>query len=103
MVVVVTVVVAVVVMVVALLAGPLGDWGDDRAGADVDECLEQLDDCDPDEEVCRNTAGAYDCEALPERLCDRGYRLDATTKLCRGEFIAETLSVRLISIFDNLT
>ncbi|KAE8752651.1 hypothetical protein FOCC_FOCC000773 [Frankliniella occidentalis] len=42
--------------------------------------MEQIHDCEDETEVCRNTAGAYDCEP---RACDRGYRLDPITRLCQ--------------------
>ena len=49
--------------------------------ADVDECVEQIDGCQQDSEVCRNTAGAYECDPR----CDLGFRLSPTTRVCEGE------------------
>ncbi|KAJ1525633.1 hypothetical protein ONE63_008851 [Megalurothrips usitatus] len=46
---------------------------------DVDECLENIHDCQPDTEICRNTPGAYDCD----QRCDQGFRLDPASRLCQ--------------------
>jgi len=47
----------------------------------VDECTEQLDSCESTSEVCRNTAGAYECDAT----CESGYRYDIRARSCQGK------------------
>jgi hypothetical protein len=42
---------------------------------DQDECYDQVAQC-PDDKICRNTIGSYDCS------CRRGYRLDKTEGTC---------------------
>lgn len=42
---------------------------------DQDECYDQVAQC-PDDKICRNTIGSYDCS------CRRGYRLDKIEGTC---------------------
>ncbi|CAG7729741.1 unnamed protein product [Allacma fusca] len=46
---------------------------------DVNECSERLDSCDRNSEVCRNTAGAYECDAK----CSAGFRYDIHLRNCQ--------------------
>ncbi|XP_069955422.1 fibrillin-2 isoform X5 [Cherax quadricarinatus] len=45
---------------------------------DVDECLEELHGCNPEEETCRNTAGAYECDIK----CDDGFHFSLSLQTC---------------------
>ncbi|XP_042211836.1 fibrillin-2-like isoform X3 [Homarus americanus] len=45
---------------------------------DVDECSEELHGCDPEEETCRNTAGAYECDIK----CDEGFQFSHALRTC---------------------
>ncbi|XP_071519923.1 uncharacterized protein [Panulirus ornatus] len=45
---------------------------------DVDECAEELHGCDPEEETCRNTAGAYECDVK----CDEGFLFSHALQTC---------------------
>ncbi|KAK4307648.1 hypothetical protein Pmani_020604 [Petrolisthes manimaculis] len=45
---------------------------------DVDECEEGLDICDPEEESCRNIAGAYECDIK----CDDGFQFSPILSNC---------------------
>ncbi|KAK7076370.1 Calcium ion binding, partial [Halocaridina rubra] len=45
---------------------------------DVDECTEELHGCDPTEETCRNTAGAYECDMK----CDEGFQFSLALRTC---------------------
>ncbi|XP_021966879.1 fibulin-1 [Folsomia candida] len=46
---------------------------------DVNECKESLDSCERGSEVCRNTAGAYECDSK----CELGYRYDTRARTCQ--------------------
>lgn len=48
---------------------------------DVDECAEELHSCHPEEEICRNTAGAYECDMR----CQDGFHFSPALKSCVGE------------------
>lgn len=48
---------------------------------DVNECKESLDSCERGSEVCRNTAGAYECDSK----CELGYRYDTRARTCQGK------------------
>ncbi|KAG0712253.1 Fibrillin-3 [Chionoecetes opilio] len=45
---------------------------------DVDECAEELHGCHPQEESCRNTAGAYECDMA----CDEGFQFNIGLRTC---------------------
>ena len=57
--------------------------------ADVNECVERLDSCDRNAEVCRNTNGAYECDAQ----CPVGFRYDIRLRLCQGQQFDVRVSV----------
>ena len=60
---------------------------------DVDECSEQVDECDQD---CKNTDGSYICG------CSSGFLLDPNGKSCNGELTKSPLKFSLggINIFE---
>ncbi|XP_071442617.1 fibulin-1-like [Hetaerina americana] len=45
---------------------------------DVDECEEKIDGCSPENEICRNTAGAYECNAI----CEPGFNFNEDLQRC---------------------
>lgn len=57
--------------------------------ADVDECDELLDDCDPRTHYCVNTPGSYQCQTKNARPvnCGIGYIYDVTRQTCRGKHL----------------
>ena len=63
---------------------------------DVDECREQVDECDQD---CKNTDGSYICG------CSSGFLLDPNGKSCNGELTKSPLKFSLggINIFELFT
>lgn len=48
---------------------------------DVDECAEELHGCHPEDETCRNTVGAYECDMA----CDEGFQFNLILRTCVGE------------------
>ena len=50
---------------------------------DVDECIEELHGCHPEEETCRNTAGAYECDVA----CEEGFQFSLVLRTCVGESV----------------
>lgn len=52
---------------------------------DVDECAEVLHGCHPEEETCRNTAGAYECDLV----CEKGFQFSPALRSCVGEYVSE--------------
>ncbi|KAK8406643.1 hypothetical protein O3P69_007314 [Scylla paramamosain] len=45
---------------------------------DVDECAEELHGCHPEEETCRNTDGAYECDIA----CQEGFQFSLVLRTC---------------------
>lgn len=50
--------------------------------ADINECEENLHDCDQQNPVCVNTDGSFVCRAVQ---CPYGYRMNITLKACQGK------------------
>lgn len=64
---------------------------------DVDECAEELHGCHRDDETCRNTAGAYECDIK----CEEGFQLSPVLKSCVGEYVPQSTSFYDNEVFKN--
>lgn len=65
--------------------------GHTSASPDVDECLEQLDECHYNQ-LCENTPGGHHCG------CPRGYHQQGHRLPCLGKGTARTPSGSLVSL-----
>lgn len=52
---------------------------------DIDECRTGANECD-DNQYCMNTNGSYKCLAIRKTDCKEGFRFNAKTEECDGEF-----------------
>lgn len=59
-------------------------WKDIFFVADIDECAENLDNCDEITQTCVNSKGSFRCiDRQP--TCDFGYRYNENQDTCVGE------------------
>lgn len=68
---------------------------------DINECLEELDNCTKAEQVCLNTRGAFKCQMIPKEDCFTGFTFDNLTKSCQGCSKFDSMITRLNMIWQT--
>lgn len=51
---------------------------------DINECLEQIDNCDRSTQLCLNLRGGFECELRVIERCLSGFQFDDVSKTCQG-------------------
>lgn len=55
---------------------------------DINECLEQIDNCNPNTQLCLNNNGGFECQDRVHKGCASGFQFDDVLKECQG-FVSE--------------
>lgn len=53
----------------------------------MNECLEELDNCDRETQHCLNTRGSFNCQNKVTEKCLLGLAFDPILKQCQGRSI----------------
>lgn len=54
---------------------------------DINECLEETDNCNDSTQICLNTRGSFVCQNKVSEQCLPGFKYDKNKKTCQGNVL----------------